>query len=192
MGAKLAGLLKPVADALSVVFVPAMWVLAVAHGLLGLFALLSPNLAKGQVGMLRGNGRTRAFGIYLMLLGVLIFSQGNFAANPLIPKTAAVVLFLLGGTLLLIPAVGLIIVEWMLDKGPAFFRLIALLNILVAGLFYFAAQMRPSDDYEVEPPTSEVMEGEELSEEPAASAPVVPVTPPAAPEGVEDSTEGAE
>ena len=156
MGAKLAELLKPVANGLSVIYVPAMWVLLVGHGLIGLLALISPDLAKGQINVLHGNGRIRVFGLYLGAIGILIFSQATLATEPLIPQVAAVALFLAGGTLVVLPALGLILVEWMLDRGPGFFRLIALLNILIAGLFYFAAQVPQTGTPEESSPAAEV------------------------------------
>lgn len=187
MREKLADILQPVADGLSFIYVPAMWVLIVAHALVGILALLSPNIAKGQVRVLQGSGRIRLLGLYLLVLGVLIFSQATLAANPVVPQAAAVVLFLCGGTLIVIPALGLILVEWMLEKGPGFFRLVALVNILVAGLFYFAAQLRPVEPgVEIDPGTEVesvegVNEGPGVQGLPSLDAIRPPVPPTSAP-----------
>lgn len=143
MRERLAAILQPVADTLSFIYIPVMWALLILHALIGIVALLSPDVAKGLVRTFHGNGRVRLLGLYLLLLGVLMFSQASLAANPVLPQAAAVLLFLAGGTLIAIPTLGMILVESMLDKGPSFFRFIALLNILIAGLFYFAVQLRP-------------------------------------------------
>lgn len=185
MRESLAKLLKPVADGLSVIFVPAMWVLAVVHALLGLLTLISPNIAKGQIKMLHGSGRVRGVGLYLLVLGLLLFSQASLAANPVFPQAVAVVLFLVGGTLIALPALGLIAVEGMLDKGPGFFRFIALVNILVAILFYLAAQLRPVapdiDDYTLDPDgqVEDLLDAPILTDD----GPALPFAPSATPDG---------
>jgi hypothetical protein len=184
MFAKLAVWLQPVSDALGVVFVPAMWILAVAYGLLGLAGVLAPGIAKGQIAMVHGSGRMRLFGIYLLLIGILVFSQASLFGNPIIPQAISVVVFLLGGVLLHIPAVGRIVGENMLDKGPSFFRVVALIYILIAGLFYSATRVHEVDELGVDPgrASNEARRGDRDDEDSAVPSDEAPADVPAVPE----------
>ncbi len=193
MGTKLAILLKPVSDALGVVYIPAMWALVVIHSLLGVLGLLSPGIAKGQLAMLHGNGRLRVFGIYLMLIGILVFSQAGLFANPSLPQAVSVAVFIIGGVILLIPGAGMIPLEWALDRGPSFFRVMALANILIAGLFYSATRTLPPPDPLVESGamSDELRDRDREDAAATTTAPAAPAepaeAPPAAVEPSDDS-----
>jgi uncharacterized protein YjeT (DUF2065 family) len=187
MQTALASYLKPVSDAIAAIYVPAMWALVVLYALLGIVGLLSPQFARSQVEVLHRSGRMRLFGLYLLVIGVLIFSQAGYAQMPMLAQVISVILFLSGGTLIFIPALGLIIVETMLDKGTSFFRVFALVNILVAVGFYYAAQIRP------QPPT-DVGDGEYVAtpdprdrdrDRDDTEIEIEPPVPPAVPEPVQ-------
>jgi hypothetical protein len=89
------------------------------------------------------NGPVRLLGILLLVVGAEMFIQARNTAMPVLVKALSALMFMDGGVRLFVPTLSVIIMEKLRNIRPAGLRLIGLLQIGIAWLFYLAAQWPP-------------------------------------------------
>lgn len=125
---------------LGVINTPLMWVMVALHLALGVLGIVAPSQLRRIFGGVLPRWRIRLLGFVLMLIGAEIFVNAENTQVPTIAKTLSILLFVDGGVRLLIPMVHVVLTEWLLSKRNAWFRVVGLLSLCFAYLYYLAAQ----------------------------------------------------
>lgn len=128
---------------LALIYVPLMLSLALVLLLLGVVGIVAPWSLRRIMNMFTRNGPVRLLGIVLIVLGAEMFIQARHTTMPLLVKTLGVLMFVDGGVRLFVPTLSVIFMEKLRGVRPVGLRLIGLLQVGVAWLFYLAAQLPP-------------------------------------------------
>ena len=128
---------------LSKIYVPLMLSLAVVFLLLGIMGLLAPWSLRRVMNMFTRNGPVRILGILLLVVGAEMFIQARHTTWPLLVKALGALVFVDGGVQLFVPTLSVIFMEKLRGIRPIGLRLVGLLQVGVAWLFYLAAQLPP-------------------------------------------------
>ncbi|MCX5771912.1 MAG: hypothetical protein NTZ09_16800 [Candidatus Hydrogenedentes bacterium] len=82
-------------------------------------------------------------GILLIIVGAEMFIQARHTSLPLLVKGLGALMFIDGGVRLFVPTLSVIFMEKLRSIRPLGLRLVGLLGVGVAWLFYLAAQLPP-------------------------------------------------
>lgn len=132
-------MLSRVASVLAVTYAPTMWFLVGIHVFLGLAGVFSPRFLRRVFSLFVRNTPVRVLGVGLLIVGAQMFLRAPGTMAPLLVKTLGTLLFIDGGVRLFIPALSVIYTERLVAQSHSWFRLIALLFLLLAYLFFKAA-----------------------------------------------------
>lgn len=133
--------MEKVAGVLSVIYVPMMWVLVVVNGGLGALGVLAPGRLRGVARAFTNNRSVRILGLFLIVFGAEMFIRGSGTAFPVLVKTLGVILFIFGGVCLFIPTLSVILAEWCVARSDNWYRVLGLVCIGLAILFYKASSL---------------------------------------------------
>jgi len=133
--------MEKVAGVLSVIYVPMMWVLVVVNGGLGALGVLAPGRLRAVARAFTNNRSVRILGLFLIVFGAEMFIRGSGTAFPVLVKTLGVILFIFGGVCLFIPTLSVILAEWCVARSDNWYRVLGLVCIGLAILFYKASSL---------------------------------------------------
>lgn len=133
--------MEKVAGVLSVIYVPMMWVLVVVNGGLGALGVIAPGRLRGVARAFTNNRSVRVLGLFLIVFGAEMFVRGSGTAFPVLVKTLGVILFIFGGVCLFIPTLSVILAEWCVARSDNWYRVLGLVCIGLAVLFYQAKSL---------------------------------------------------
>ncbi len=122
----------------------AMWGLVVLFGILGALALLTPDAERRIVRRFTYKTPVRILGFCLLLLGMLLFALADRTGWRLLAQCMGVVFFLAGGINMALPEFMITLNESWIDKGQVAHRIVGLLYIGLAVLFYLATTPPPA------------------------------------------------
>lgn len=124
-------------------YVPMMWLCMAALALVGVAGLAVPGVARTMLGVFTKNRPVRLMAILFLLVGAEMFIQAPVTATPLLVKTLGVIVFIDGGVGLLIPTFTVILVEWCMARSDWWLRIVGLLCMWLAFVFFLAAKLPP-------------------------------------------------
>jgi len=128
---------------LALIYVPLMLSLASVLLLLGVVGIVAPWSLRRIMNMFTRNGPVRVLGVVLIILGAEMFIQARNTTLPLLVKALGTLMFIDGGVRLFVPTLSVIFMEKLSGVRPIGLRLMGLLQVGVAWLFYLAAQLPP-------------------------------------------------
>jgi len=128
---------------LALIYVPLMLSLALVLLLLGVVGILAPWSLRRVMNMFTRNGPVRVLGVLLIVVGAEMFIQARHTTLPLLVKGLGALMFIDGGVRLFVPTLSVIFMEKLRSVRPLGLRLMGLLQVGVAWLFYLAAQLPP-------------------------------------------------
>jgi hypothetical protein len=126
---------------LAKIYAPMMWILVVVSGGLGVLGVIAPARLRGVVRAFTNSRAVRILGPFLLIFGAEMFIRGAGTAFPVLVKSLGVILFVFGGVCLFIPTVSVILAEWCLARSDSWYRVLGLLCIGLAYLFYSATRL---------------------------------------------------
>jgi hypothetical protein len=135
-----------IADAarlLALIYVPLMLSLALVLLLLGIVGIVAPGSLRRIMNVFTRNGPVRVLGVLLIIVGAEMFIQARNTTLPLLVKGLGALMFVDGGVRLFVPTLSVILMEKTRGVRPLGLRLIGLLEVGAAWLFYLAAQLPP-------------------------------------------------
>ena len=103
---------------------------------LGLIGLFSPGTTRGIVSAFVEKAPVRILGLFLMALGAGIFRVADQLYVPIVGKVIGVTLFMIGGVHMFVPVFAIILNEWWVARKMAWERLVSLVYIGIAVLFF--------------------------------------------------------
>ena len=147
-------------------FIPAMWFLVVLHVFLGALGIFGPAGFRGLIRRFTKSKNVRLFSLVLMLFGTIMFVRAGSTKMVFLAKALGASSFVAGGVGLIIPVLGVMIAEWFVDRANIWFRVLGILAIGMAYLFFLAAAPAPVDESGA--PTEELHEAVEAMEDAAS------------------------
>ena len=133
--------MEKVARLLAAIYVPMMWVLVVVNGGLGILGVIAPARLRGVARVFTGSRSVRILGVFLMVFGAEMFIRGSGTAFPWLVKTLGVTLFIFGGVCVFIPTLSVILAEWCVARSDNWYRMLGLVCLGLAYLFYHATRL---------------------------------------------------
>lgn len=131
------------AGLLALIYVPLMLSLALVLLVLGVVGILAPWSLRRVMNVFTRNGPVRVLGILLIIVGAEMFIQARHTSLPLLVKALGALMFIDGGVRLFVPTLSVIFMEKLRSVRPLGLRLMGLLQVGLAWLFYLAAQLPP-------------------------------------------------
>ena len=131
------------AGLLALIYVPLMLSLALVLLVLGVVGILAPWSLRRVMNLFTRNGPVRVLGVVLIILGAEMFIQARHTTLPMLVKGLGALMFIDGGVRLFVPTLSVIIMEKLRGVRPVGLRLMGLLQVGLAWLFYLAAQLPP-------------------------------------------------
>lgn len=128
---------------LALIYRPLMLSLALVLLLLGVVGIVAPGALRRIMNMFTRNGPVRLLGVVLIVLGAEMFIQARNTTLPMLVKALGALMFVDGGVCLFVPTLSVIFTEKLRSIRPIGLRLIGLLEVGAAWLFYLAAQLPP-------------------------------------------------
>jgi hypothetical protein len=133
--------MEKVTGFLSLIYVSMMWVLMVVNGGLGALGVLAPGRLRGVARAFTNNRNVRILGLFLLVFGAEMFIRGSVTTFPVLVKTLGVILFIFGGVCLFIPTLSVILAEWCVARSDNWYRVLGLVCIGLAYLFYSVTRL---------------------------------------------------
>ncbi len=126
---------------LAAIYAPIMWGMVAANVVLGALGVVAPGRLRSIVRLFTQNRPNRILGVFLMIIGAEMFVRAPGTALPLLVKTLGVLMFIDGGVRLFIPTLSVILAEWCLARSDNWYRMLGLVCLGVAYLFYHATRL---------------------------------------------------
>lgn len=120
----------------SVLSVAIRGIAGIVFGLLGLIGLFSPDRTRAFITTFLEKTPVRILGAVLIILGAGIFRVAMQLHVPIAGQLVGVALFMLGGVHIVIPEFAIIVNEWWGARKTVWERLISLVYIALAVLFF--------------------------------------------------------
>lgn len=136
----------------------------IVFGLLGLIGLFSPDRTRGFISTFLEKAPVRILGAVLMVLGAGVFRVANQLELPMVGHVLGVALFMFGGVHIFIPEFAIILNEWWVARKTAWERLVSLVYIAVAVLFFMPQGGFPKFWQAREPLPQEIRQGPDVPE----------------------------
>lgn len=133
--------MSKMAGLLATIYVPVMWALVVVFACLGILGVLAPARLRAVARVFTQNRPNRILGIVLMIVGAEMFVRAPGTVIPWLVRTLGVTLFVGGGVGLVIPTFSVIVAEWCVARTDYWYRVLGLLCLFVAYLFYHATRL---------------------------------------------------
>jgi len=133
--------MEKVAGVLAKIYVPMMWILVVVSGGIGALGIVAPARLRAVARAFTNNRTVRVLGIFLLVFGAEMFIRGSGTAFPMLVKTLGVILFIFGGVCLFIPTLSVILAEWCVARSDNWYRVLGLVCVGLAYLFYNATRL---------------------------------------------------
>jgi hypothetical protein len=133
--------MERIAGVLAKIYAPMMWILFVVSGGLGILGVIAPGKLRGVVRAFTNNRTTRVLGLFLLIFGAEMFIRGAGTAFPMLVKSLGVILFIFGGACLFIPTLSVILAEWCVARSNNWYRVLGLVCIGLAILFWQAKSL---------------------------------------------------
>ncbi len=133
--------MEKLARLLAAIYGPMIWTLVVIHAGLGVLGVIAPSRLRGVARALTNNRNVRVLGAFLMVFGAEMFIRGSGTALPVLVKGLAVCLFIFGGVCLFIPTLSVILAAWCVARSDNWYRVLGLLCLGLAYLFYHATRL---------------------------------------------------
>ena len=133
--------MEKVAGVLAKIYVPMMWILVVVSGGIGALGIVAPARLRAVARAFTNNRTVRVLGIFLLVFGAEMFIRGSGTAFPMLVKTLGVILFIFGGVCLFIPTLSVILAEWCVARSDNWYRVLGLVCVGLAYLFYNAMRL---------------------------------------------------
>ena len=131
---------------IALLFIPAMWFLVGLHVLLGAIGVLGPGGLRSVAQRFTKNKFVRLFSVLLVLFGIIMFVRAGGTKMVLLVRVLGVSSFVTGGVGLIIPVLGVMVAEWIVDRSNLWFRALGLLAFGLAYLFFLATAPAPVDE----------------------------------------------